>query len=180
MAGYRRRKYKRKRPGYVRPSRAIAKQGWSLRELARLSGTTPRSIRSYLAKGVLPRSPFLGTATRYDRRQLLWLLALRRLRVAEQLSLAASASRLQALSPAELETFATQGLAAGPLAEALGLRVASSPAPPSPAGSSATQLPRWARVELALGLELHVRDDASPRTLELARRVHALCAELAH
>lgn len=36
---------------------------------------------------------------------------------------------------------------------------------------------RWKRVELALGLELHVRDDASADVQELALRVRAMCAE---
>lgn len=127
----------------------------------------------------MPRSAFRAAATRYDRSQLLWLLALRRLRETERLPLADVRSRLSALSPGELEALATQGLAPGPLADALGLRAGTPPdaAPPLLASGEAlgAPLPRWSRIELALGLELHVRDDASPTTLELARRIHALC-----
>src|SRR5690349_2160228 len=79
---------KRPKPGYVRPSRARAKTGWSLSELAALTGVAPRTLRLYLQRGVLPRPPFAGTATRYQRRELLWLLATRRLLETEKLSLA--------------------------------------------------------------------------------------------
>jgi len=36
----------------VRPSRAKPKTGWSLRELANLSGVAGRTIRLYLQRGV--------------------------------------------------------------------------------------------------------------------------------
>jgi DNA-binding transcriptional MerR regulator len=164
---------KPKRRGYVRRSRARPKVGWSLRELARLTGISPRTLRLYLQKQVLPRAPFSGSATRYQRRHLLSLLAIRRLRTREGLDLAAIRTRLAALPAPELETFATEDIPQGPLAEALGLRPAppprNEPAPVMP------RVPRWARLELALGLELHVRDDASGQVLELVRRVRELC-----
>ena len=179
MARYRR--HKRKRRGYVRPSRAKPKHGWSLRELSALSGISARNIRAYLQREIVPRAPFHASATRYDRRQLLWLLALRHLRASERLPLAQIRSRLAALSPPDLEALATEGITSAALNTALGI---AAPAPaPAPSGSAAlpstadawrTPLPRWTRVELALGLELHVRDDASPPTLELAQRIQAL------
>jgi hypothetical protein len=42
---------------------------------------------------------------------------------------------------------------------------------------SAPSVVRWKRIELALGLELHVRDDASVDVQELALRMRAMCAE---
>ncbi len=129
----------------------------------------------------MPRAAFHASATRYDRRQLLWLLALQRLRKSERLPLARIRLRLEALSPAELEALATEGLTMGPVMSALGIGppapAPSAPTPevlPSPADAWRAPLPRWIRVELALGLELHVRDDASAATLELARRIQAL------
>jgi DNA-binding transcriptional MerR regulator len=166
---------KRRRRGYVRKSRATPQTGWTARELAQLSGISLRTLRMYLQRGVLPRSPFKGAATRYQRSQLLWLLAIRRLREQEHLELDAIRARLTALAPEELEAFATAGLSTGKLAEALGLRPVSvsSAVPPSLSMSSAG--PRWARIELALGLELHVRDDSSPRVLALARQLREWC-----
>jgi hypothetical protein len=80
-------------------------------------------------------------------------------------------SRLHALSAPELEAFATENLPAGTLADALGIQSASPPASPAPPALSSPQFPRWVRFELALGLELHVRDDASAAVIELARRL---------
>jgi len=185
-------RHRRKRPkkrGYVRPSRAEPKAGWSRAQLAQLSGVSARAIRDYLERGLLPRPRFKGPATRYGRTQLVWLLALRRVRTSEGLPLATISTRLRALSAADLEAVAMAGLAAGSAsnATAAALGVASTGAPSSasaPAtatsvaaaasGTNATHWPRWARVELALGLELHVSEDASPRVQELARRVREL------
>ncbi len=36
---------------------------------------------------------------------------------------------------------------------------------------------RWSRLELAVGLELHARDDASPFVRALAAKVWKLCVE---
>jgi DNA-binding transcriptional MerR regulator len=183
------RRKRRKRRGYVRPSRASPKQGWSSRQLAQLSGTPLRTIRQYLQRGVLPRSPFKGSATRYQRRQLLALLAIRRLRATDRLSLAEIRKRLLALSESEVEALATEGLAPGGLADALGIIVTNSAAPielrsatseglaqTKRASADLPDSPRWARLELALGLELHVRSDVSPRVLALAAHLRMLCA----
>jgi DNA-binding transcriptional MerR regulator len=125
----------------------------------------------------------MGSATRYQPRHLVWLLAIRRLRTTERLTIATIRTRLQALSAPELEAFATENLPAGQIAAALGVRSATPPAAPMPLVTTAASgalssphVPRWSRLELALGLELHVRDDASPRVLDLARRLRELSA----
>jgi hypothetical protein len=81
------------------------------------------------------------------------------------------------MSETELETFATEALAPGPVADALGVQVraVAVPAEPPTAATLLGVVPRWVRVELALGLELHVREDASATVLELAARVRGLC-----
>src|SRR4051812_40619719 len=70
-----------------RKSRAKPKTGWSLAGFAALGGVTARTARLYIEREVVPRPPFLGKATRYGRRQLLWLAAARRLRATEHLEL---------------------------------------------------------------------------------------------
>jgi len=174
------RKKKPKRRGYVRPSRAKPKPGWSLRELASLVGLAPRSLKRYLESGVLPKPAFKGPATRYQRPHLVRLVVARGLVTAERLPLTAVRSRLQALSPADLDALAAKAAPPGPLATALGL---PPPAPPQPdastPGSAGTRFdvaPRWTRLELALGLELHLREDASPQVAEMARRIQGLFA----
>jgi DNA-binding transcriptional MerR regulator len=171
-----RRRKKPQRRGYVRPSRAKPKVGWSVHELAQLTGVTVRTIREYLKTGVLPRSPFKGAATRYQRPQLLCLLAIRRLRATRRMPLPEIRKRVRAYSPRELEAFATADLADGPLAAALGLAVPSQQRQAASRKRNTIDLPaRWARIELALGLELHIRDDASPRVLALAAQLRELC-----
>jgi DNA-binding transcriptional MerR regulator len=168
------RKKRRKRRGYVRRSRAAPKTGWSLRELAALAGVSPRTVRLYLHHQLLPRPAFKGSATRYQRRQLLWLCAIRQLRQTEKLELKAIRTRLNALSAPELEAFVAKQRTGGELAAALGVH------PPAPAiaaisaPSSGARTPRWSRIELALGLELHLREDASASVLELAERLAGL------
>ncbi len=170
-----------KRRGYIRPSRAKSKAGWTLAELSAMSGISVRTIRLYLQRQLLPRPPFMGSVTRYERRHLAWLLAIRRLRMTEKSTLAAIRTRLQALSEHELEAFATEGLPAGPVASPVGV---VTPSPSSHALEDITprgpdflgpHVRRWARIELALGLELHVRDDASAASHELARRIRETC-----
>jgi DNA-binding transcriptional MerR regulator len=167
-----------------------------LRQLAQLAGIAPRTLRVYLQRGVLPRPPFKGSATRYERRQLLWLCAIRHLLATERLTLAAIRTRLNALSAPELEAFAIQHAPPGKLADALGMgSPAASVGPAARAlvesaeasgchvgkgGSAASHLPGWRRVELALGVELHVRDDAGVDVQELSRRVRAVCETLAN
>src|SRR5262249_8680963 len=103
-------KKKPKRRGYVRPSPAKPKTGWTVSQLASLVGVSPLTLRLYLKSGVLPRPAFKGAATRYQRPHLLRLVAARRLMAAQKQTLAAVYARLQALSAAELEALATNGL----------------------------------------------------------------------
>jgi hypothetical protein len=170
----RKRKKRRKRRGYVRPSRAKAKTGWSRRELALLTGISLRTIRLYQQRRVLPSVPFRGSATRYQREHLLALLAIKRLRATQPGELDDTRARLAAFTPAELESFATEGLAPGPLADALGVQPQPQPATVASPQTPLVNLPSWKRLELALGLELHVREDVSPQVLDLARRVYEL------
>ncbi len=123
---------------------------------------------------MLPSVSFRGSATRYQREHLLALLAIQRLRATHGRDLDDIRARLAAFTPAELETVAAQDLAPGPLADALGLQ--PRPAPAAPAQPPLVNIPRWQRLELALGLELHLREDASAQVIELSRRVYELCA----
>jgi DNA-binding transcriptional MerR regulator len=168
------RRHRAKRSGIPR-SRAKP-QGWSLAECARLAGVQPRTLRHYLEIGVLPRPPFRGTATRYGREHLFVVLAVRRLQSTENLALDVIRRRLDALGPAGLEAFATEHLTPGPAATALGIQFAQSPAPFEPKSSvDATGAAGWLHIELAVGLELHVRHDASPTVTALAERVREMC-----
>ncbi|HEX4335819.1 MAG TPA: hypothetical protein VH062_07885 [Polyangiaceae bacterium] len=116
-----------------------------------------------------------------QKQHALILLAIRRLRTTERLTLAAIRARLGQLREDELTAFATAGLAPGALADALGVKVVTAlPGPfvgsPFIEGSDpgVMRLPRWTRTELALGLELHVRDDASATVMGLVARIREM------
>ncbi len=135
----------------------------------------------------MPSPPFASSATRYGRPQLLRLVAARRLRVGEKLELAKIKTRLNEMTAGEIEAFVVSGLGAGPLAAALGVAVATAAAPAAADPSFGTQPPlgglqvspdrRWTRLELAVGLELHIRDDVAAPALELARQIWRLCVQ---
>jgi DNA-binding transcriptional MerR regulator len=169
------RRNRAKRLGIGR-SRARATEGWTLFDFARLANVQPPTVRHYMKLGVLPRPPFRSTATRYLREHLLVVLAVQRLQFTENLTLEAIRGRLEALQPAELEAFATEHLSPGPTATALGIQFAQPPATSeasTPIAAPGTA--RWTHIELALGLELHVRHDASPAVIALAERVREMC-----
>ncbi len=174
---------KRDRWSWSRRNRRVRrdppKDGWLLADLAPLAGVPLRTVQSYLERGVLESAPFYGTATRYSRLFLLRLVAIKRLRLEEKLNLAAIKKRLDPLSPAELEAYATHGLLDGPLMRALGLRPAPPPAQLStgvPLSAAAeTKRERWSRIALIDGLEISIRDDASPLARRLANQFIEEC-----
>jgi hypothetical protein len=202
-------------PPHVRPSRAEAKEGWTLAQLVQIAGVRERVLKRYLAMGLVPRPPFQGVATRYGREQLVRALAVKRLQAMEQLQLPKVKERLAALTGEQMEALAREMCPPGAAAEALGVArsagaasdspipdwrtapggpfvkplegragvpIGITPAPAQmPAVSGATDLPlsgpgvgRWTHYELGLGLELSIRDDASPATRAFAARIRAM------
>ncbi len=150
------------------------KDGWTFPQVAALAGMPARTVRSYVERKALKQPAFFGSATRYQRGFLIRLLAIKRLRLEEKLDLAVIRKRLDAMTDAELEAFATQGIQAGPLATALGVvpppppRLASEGPALSPRAEEKRQ--RWSRVEIIDGLEISIRDDASPLARRLANQ----------
>jgi hypothetical protein len=180
----RKRKEQQRRTGYVRPSRAKPKTGWTLVELARMTATRERLLKSWLEVEIVPRPPFRGVATRYGRQQLVWVLAVRRMRATNPAPLRTIKERLVAMSGEQVEAMAREACPPGAAAEALGLAPAANPGVAAPHASRLdAELPaggpgvgRWTRFELGLGLELCVRDDASPEIRAVAARIRSLCA----
>jgi len=157
-------------------------------ELAELSATPIRTLRYYVEQRLLHPSEFRGTATRYQRRELLRLFAILRLRSETRLTLSEIKKRLDILSESELESWLRQR----PIPTALAtLLAASSPATPSlptpppqvptmaldaNGSQSALEGPlieSWQRIRLASGLELLVRADASAEVRGAALRICA-------
>jgi DNA-binding transcriptional MerR regulator len=173
--------FTRARAKRSRPKTPAPKTGWVIAELARLAELPQRRVRYYLEHELITPSEFRGTATRYQRRELMRLLGVVRLRADTRAKLADIKRRLDVLGERELEAWLrTQPL---PLtaAAALGLSAASTNAPraatqaagastPSIAGF-ARQASTWRRVCLLPGLELAIAADASPAVVRAAQQI---------
>lgn len=138
---------------------------WKLTELAEAVGVSPRTVRYYVQRGLLPAPPFRGPDTVYGEEHLVRLKAIRVLQ-ARFLPLDAIQAELQRLSLDELRQLADSDATPTP-------PVYAQPAPRRPA----TALNRYERWELLPGLELHVSEAADTKTRALAERVRALIAE---
>ena len=157
---------------------------YSLTELADLAGVTSRTVRFYLAQGLLPAVGQSGPGSKYDAGHLARLRLIRRLQ-GEHLPLAEIRRRLDGLDEDEIRDLAGSrepappsdsaldylrsvlgGSAAAPapaiapyaFAERLGEPYGSTPAS-APAAESARPMERsqWERIVLAPDVELHIR-----------------------
>jgi DNA-binding transcriptional MerR regulator len=91
---------------------------YSLTELADLGGVTPRTVRYYLAQGLLPAVGPSGPGSKYDPAHLARLRLIRRLQ-AEHLPLAEIRRRLEGLDETEIRELAGSGDPAPPPESAL-------------------------------------------------------------
>jgi DNA-binding transcriptional MerR regulator len=81
---------------------------YSITDLARLSGVTPRTVRYYVAQGLLPSPEQAGPNTRYGEAHLARLRLIRRLQQ-EHLPLAEIRGRLALLNDHEVEQLVAAG-----------------------------------------------------------------------
>jgi DNA-binding transcriptional MerR regulator len=137
---------------------------YKLDELAERAGTSPRTVRYYVQRGLLPAPAFRGKDSAYSQEHLVRLRAIRRLQ-----------ERFLPLDAIQVEL-------AGKAIEAIE-RIADEKAPDPLVPQQPRQTPRfvastgstgstrWARVELAPGLELHLADDAPPEAVRMADRI---------
>jgi DNA-binding transcriptional MerR regulator len=123
----------------VRPTNASARMA-----------PTARSIRFYIANGLLDRPVGAGTAATYNYRHFLQLLAIK-IRQREGATLDMIKKEMHDLTGDALERRVATSLAA-----ALGAHTDSRPGHSE--GAPATN---WRRIAVADGVELHVRDDST-------------------
>lgn len=142
---------------------------WKLTELAGEAGVSPRTVRYYVQRGLLPAPPFKGPDTVYGEEHLVRLKAIRALQ-ARFLPLDAIQVELARLSPQELEALAH----APPTSAAEEPDTSRGPVKAPPPDSPSTGVTSWRRWELAPGLELHLAESADAKTRALAERVRAL------
>ena len=152
-------------------SEAKTSPEWKLSELAAEVGVSPRTVRYYVQRGLLPAPPFKGPDTVYGEEHRRRLKAIRVLQ-ARFLPLDAIQGELARLTPEALEALAE----AEPTAPA----APSPPAPQAPAAPVSRAAPPagWSRWELAPGLELHLAETADAKTREIAEHLRALLHKL--
>ena len=129
---------------------------YRLSELTRLTGLTPRTIRYYIAEGLLPPPEGLGPAAVYTaaHRDRLALIALLKDRY---LPLREIRRRLAALSDGEVrEELVREGCAPTPPPRGETTPPAEAAPASAPDGNGRE---RWERITLGDGVELHVRED---------------------
>lgn len=144
-----------------RPSR------WKLDELAQRAGVSPRTVRYYVQRGLVPAPEFRGPDTAYTEEHLTRLRAIRALQE-RHLPLDAIESALAGRTTADIARIAS--------GEALpeGVGAAVTGATPAAAhdherASSTEEGPaRWLRYALAPGVELHVDESAGEEARALA------------
>lgn len=140
---------------------------YRLPELADAAGVTPRTVRYYIAQGLLPSPGRLGAGTRYGAEHLDRLHLIRRLQD-QGLSLAEIRDRL---GPAPTPMLADAGWA--PLEPRMARLQASSIAPMAPAPPPMDRS-TWERIALTPDLELHVRRPHDGPTRRLVDEIRSL------
>jgi DNA-binding transcriptional MerR regulator len=143
---------------------------YKLDELARAAGTSARTVRYYVQRGLLPGPTFRGKDSAYGREHLVRLRAIRRLQDAF-FPLDAIAVELARRSLPEIEkiadgtvlpatTVALEEAKDGQIADAL------------PSSSRAEAKPRlFRRIEIAPGVELSVAEDAPAASQAVAEKI---------
>jgi DNA-binding transcriptional MerR regulator len=162
---------------------------YKLDDLAQQAEVAPRTIRYYVQRGLLPAPAFRGKDTTYDDEHLVRLRAIRRLQQAH-LPLDEIQARLASASRTELERMAAQDVvevelpapervppvAPYPVRHPYRRPPASPPAAPDRSPNRwpmplPSRRQAWERIELAPGVELHVRTDADPEALRVAEEI---------
>ncbi|WP_437758359.1 helix-turn-helix domain-containing protein [Sorangium sp. So ce1389] len=140
---------------------------YKLDELAGEAGVAPRTVRYYVQRGLLPAPEFRGKDTAYGREHLARLRAIKALQQAHW-PLEEIQARLAGAGVDEIERIAAAAFppAAPPAVMTRSAGPGEAPAPPHVAGSPRGE--RWERVEIADGVELHVRSDAPDRSRRIA------------
>lgn len=128
-----------------------------LDDLARAADVSPRTVRYYVQRGLLPAPEFRGKDTTYGPEHLLRLRAIKRLQQA-RLPLEEIAARIAGATPAQIEHIAATEVQPE-------LPPPADPIEPVIAGE------RWERFVLAPGLTLHLEGDAPPEARRLAQTI---------
>jgi DNA-binding transcriptional MerR regulator len=152
-----------------RPKTPAPKTGWVIAELSRISGVPVRRLRDYVFRDLIQPLERRGTATRYQRGQLVRLMAIKRLRKETELKLADIKRHLDAKGERELEAWILTGPLPDAVLEALGhpsakVTTEAQPLPSntSPSGATFTSSDVASRVGAANSNDSGVVAEQSP------------------
>lgn len=147
----------------------MSETSYKLDELAAAAGVSPRTVRYYVQRGLLPAPPFRGRDTAYSGEHLVRLQAIKRLQESF-LPLDAIQAELERRSLEELASLAARGEGA-PAPAPL-----QFPGPPRPLRAPLSPLPgvageRVVRYVLRPGLELHLSEGAGAAARALCEKL---------
>jgi DNA-binding transcriptional MerR regulator len=134
----------------------VSDKTYKLEELAEKAGTSARTVRYYVQRGLLPAPVFRGKDSAYSHEHVVRLRAIRRLQD-RFLPLDAIQAELAGKSLEEIEEIAAGTSVATAAAKAVTDKDEPRESEPE----------RWQRFELLPGLELHVVEGASPRLMKV-------------
>jgi DNA-binding transcriptional MerR regulator len=139
---------------------------YKLEELARAAGTSARTVRYYVQRGLLAAPEFRGKDTAYGREHLVRLRAIRRLQEA-YLPLDEIAATLASRSLSEIERIADGHL------PKIAARQPSAPvhAPVHAPVPDLSHASTYRRLPLARGVDLTIADDAPPESQRLVAHI---------
>jgi len=123
----------------IPPDEVAAAERFSIDELSTLAGVTPRTVRYYIAEGLIDRPAGEKRGAHYLRRHLEQLLLIRR--------------------------WTDAGLSLERVREL----IAGAPEDPAPQRAAAGSVEVWSRVTLADGLEVHIEPGRASLTPEQVR-----------
>lgn len=159
------------------------RQTFTLAALSERAGVTPRTVRYYIAQGLLP-APGSGSRARYDGRHIGRLQLVRELQ-RQHLPLAEIRARLETLDDEQVDQLLTQARRpAPPPGSAVDYirRVLEPEAtyrrPSQPEDPSATTRSQWERLSLSPDIELHIRRPSSRHQNRQVERLVAFARQL--
>ena len=139
---------------------------YKLDELAERAGVSPRTVRYYVQRGLLPAPTFRGKDSFYGRDHVSRLRAIRRLQE-QYLPLDAIADALAQRTPEQIERLADGSDSVAP---------ATPQILKPPPRVEVSEAARWQRHTLAPGVELHVLESASHDARLLVERLKETAA----
>ncbi len=163
--------YTRARDRRKRPRTRAPTEGFVIRDVARLTGVSIRTLRSYVALGLLRHTELRGVLTRYPKTEVLRLLVALGLKAQTKATWAELKRKLDALTPSALEAWLAQHALASPAVQELGIAPPPAPPPVTDEQDPWFEANEWHRALLLPGLELFLSTTASPTVQAAARRI---------